>query len=100
MGCGKKHCSVNCSSVDSQFLKNLHDFPSRFTSPHYMGNAFSTYGDDDIDAWESEAKRWARVLFLAIKEEYHLTPIWMVCLHSLFLVCYLHLSFFCSSAVC
>ncbi|PON64645.1 tRNA/rRNA methyltransferase [Parasponia andersonii] len=77
MGCGKKHCSVNCSSIGLKFLKSLHDFPSRFTSPCYIGNAFSTYGDEDIDAWESEAKRWARVLFLAIKEEYHLMPIWM-----------------------
>ncbi|XP_062073868.1 uncharacterized protein LOC133778060 isoform X2 [Humulus lupulus] len=77
MGCGRKHCRVNCSSTEFKFPKSLHDFPSRFTSPHYIDNAFSTYGDEDLDAWESEAKRWARVLFLAIKEEFHLKPIWM-----------------------
>uniref|UniRef100_A0A803PMX3 tRNA (guanosine(18)-2'-O)-methyltransferase TARBP1 n=1 Tax=Cannabis sativa TaxID=3483 RepID=A0A803PMX3_CANSA len=77
MGCRRKHCRVNCSSTEFKFLKSLHDFPSRFTSPHYKNNSFSTYGDEDLDAWESEAKRWARVLFLAIKEECHLMPIWM-----------------------
>nr|GMD79755.1 uncharacterized protein LOC109185383 isoform X2 [Ipomoea batatas] len=31
----------------------------------------------DLDAWESEAKRWARVLFLVIKGEQDLDPIFM-----------------------
>lgn len=43
-----------------------------------MQNALATCSDEDLDAWEFEAKRWARVLFLAIKEEFHLTPILMV----------------------
>lgn len=81
MGCGQKQCSVNCSNMELKFLKSLHDFPSRYCSAHYMVNAFATYDDGDLDAWESEAKRWARVLFLAIKEESHLIPIWTVCPH-------------------
>lgn len=84
MGCGQKHCSVNCSNVELKFLNGLHDFPSRFCTSHYAGNAFATYDDGDLDAWESEARRWARVYFLAIKEERHLIPMWTVCLHLLF----------------
>ncbi|GMN30914.1 hypothetical protein TIFTF001_003022 [Ficus carica] len=76
MGCGRKHCSVNCSNVELKFPNSLHDFPSRFCTSHYTGNAFATYDDGDLDAWESDARRWARVLFLAIKEERHLIPIW------------------------
>ncbi|KAL5551309.1 hypothetical protein UlMin_001485 [Ulmus minor] len=75
MGCGKKNCSVDCSSIEMKFLKSLHGFPSRFTSPSCMGNVLATYNDEDLDSWEFEAKRWARVLFIGIKEECHLIPI-------------------------
>lgn len=37
------------------------------------------FDDDDFSAWEFEANRWARVLFLAITEEHPLEPILMVC---------------------
>ncbi|KAF9689746.1 hypothetical protein SADUNF_Sadunf01G0124300 [Salix dunnii] len=41
-----------------------------------LPRAFTDYGDDeDLDAWESEAKRWARALFLIIKGEHQLAPI-------------------------
>ncbi|KAF3448239.1 hypothetical protein FNV43_RR08952 [Rhamnella rubrinervis] len=77
MGCGKKHCTVNCCSTKMKLLTSLHDFPNRFTSPQYMQNALATCNDEDLDAWEFEAKRWARLLFLAIREEFHLTPMLM-----------------------
>lgn len=87
-GCGRKHCSANCCHGKVKLLKSLHDFPERFASCHILGETSVTYNDEDFDAWEFEAKRWARVLFLAIKEEQHLEPIRTVCL-----------SFLCSTVV-
>ncbi|KAL6279881.1 hypothetical protein ACE6H2_016762 [Prunus campanulata] len=76
MGCGKKHCSANCFSTEMKLLKSIHDFPNRFTSRHMVDDSI-TFDDEDLDAWEFEAKRWARVLFLSCKEEYQLIPILM-----------------------
>nr|POF01631.1 putative methyltransferase tarbp1 [Quercus suber] len=70
-GCGKKHCSANCCNTKEKLLKSLHDFPKRFTSCDYQVDAVLTYDDEDLEAWEFQAKRWARVLFLASKEEHH-----------------------------
>ncbi|XP_040986583.1 uncharacterized protein LOC121234635 isoform X3 [Juglans microcarpa x Juglans regia] len=74
-GCGKKHCSSRCYNTDVKLLKSLHEFPKKFTSCHCLVDDFLIYDDEDLDAWEFEIKRWARVLFLAIKEEHHLIPI-------------------------
>nr|XP_011465219.1 PREDICTED: uncharacterized protein LOC101309934 [Fragaria vesca subsp. vesca] len=68
------HCSVNCCSTEIELLKSLHDFPNRFTST-CNDDASTTFDDEDLDAWEFEAKRWARVLFIACEEEYQLLPI-------------------------
>ncbi|KAM7273825.1 hypothetical protein ACFE04_028489 [Oxalis oulophora] len=53
-------------------LKSLQDFPKTFTS--HQGSS-KTFDDDDLSAWEYEAKRWARVFFLVAKEEDHLVTI-------------------------
>ncbi|KAK9275857.1 hypothetical protein L1049_023130 [Liquidambar formosana] len=74
-GCGKKHCSANCSCNKMKLLKNLYDFPKRFIGHHCTVNAIVTYDDEDLDAWGFEANRWARVLFLVIKEEHQLEPL-------------------------
>ncbi|XP_062146057.1 uncharacterized protein LOC133854045 isoform X2 [Alnus glutinosa] len=75
-GCGKKHCSANCcNTTEVKLLKSLHDFPKRFTSCNYLIDASLTYNDEDLDAWKCEAKRWARVLFLAVKKDHHLIPL-------------------------
>ncbi|KAL5815078.1 hypothetical protein ACOSQ3_025873 [Xanthoceras sorbifolium] len=71
--CGKLHCANCCKT--QMLLKSLHDFPKSYTSYMYLGDGFVTYDDGDLDSWEFEAKRWARVLFLVIKEELHFTPI-------------------------
>ncbi|KAG7955620.1 hypothetical protein I3843_11G082000 [Carya illinoinensis] len=75
LGCGKKHCSSRCYNAEVKLLKSLHEFPKKFTSCHCVVDDFLIYDDEDLDAWEFEIKRWARVLFLAIKEEHHLMPI-------------------------
>lgn len=48
------------------------------SSCHAIGTSV-TYDDEDLDSWGSEAKRWTRVLFLVIKEEEDLNPIFTVC---------------------
>ncbi|KAK0586054.1 hypothetical protein LWI29_000225 [Acer saccharum] len=56
-------------------LKSLYVFPNNYTSYLYLDDGFVTYDDEDLDSWEFEAKRWARVLFLVIKEEHQFAPI-------------------------
>ncbi|KAB5573980.1 hypothetical protein DKX38_001174 [Salix brachista] len=75
LGSAMEHCNVNCCGAEIQLLKNLQDFPERFTSSQHLVNAFLSLDDEDLDAWESEAKRWARALFLIIKGEHQLAPI-------------------------
>ncbi|VFQ70505.1 unnamed protein product [Cuscuta campestris] len=66
----------NCDNTD-QLLQLLCGFPSRFISCSNMLHSFVTYDDEDLDIWEYEAKRWARALFLVIKEEKDLDSILM-----------------------
>ncbi|CAK9173318.1 unnamed protein product [Ilex paraguariensis] len=76
-GCGEKHATSTCRVSNVQLLKILGDFPKNFVSRHQSVDTFATYDDEDLDAWGFEAERWARVLFLVIKEEQHLDPILM-----------------------
>ncbi|KAM2624414.1 hypothetical protein TB1_031395 [Malus domestica] len=73
MGCSKKNCNGNCCSTETKLLKGLHEFPSSFTV-HYSVDSSITFDDEDLESWEFEAKRWARVLFLTCQEEYQLIP--------------------------
>lgn len=75
LGSATEHCNVNCCGAEIQLLKNLQDFPERFTSSQYLVDGFLSLDDEDLDAWESESKRWARALFLIIKGEDQLAPI-------------------------
>ncbi|XP_019421761.1 PREDICTED: uncharacterized protein LOC109331611 [Lupinus angustifolius] len=76
-GCGYKDSCANCCSNEMKLLNCLYDFPHSFVYNHLSNDASLNYDDDDLSAWEFEANRWARVLFLAIKEEHHLEPILM-----------------------
>lgn len=77
-GCGYKDSCANCCSNEMKLWKSLYDFPHSFVS-NLSIDASLNYDDDDLSAWEFEANRWARVLFLSIKEEHPLEPILMVC---------------------
>ena len=79
LGCGYKDCCANCCSNEMKLWESLYDFPRSFVSNHLSIDASLNYDDEDLNSWEFEANRWARVLFLAIKEEHHLEPILMVC---------------------
>lgn len=75
IGCGNKLCTSGCGGTEVKLLKGLHDFPKRFTSYDNMSNSHVSYDDEDLDAWESEAKRWTRLFFLSINGEDDLAPI-------------------------
>ncbi|KAL3834975.1 hypothetical protein ACJIZ3_009711 [Penstemon smallii] len=58
-----------------QLLKAIGGFPKNFISFQHPLDSLVSFNDEELDAWGSEAKRWARVLFLAVEEEEHLYPV-------------------------
>lgn len=75
--------NASVDQINVQVLKRLDAFPATFTRHHYLEHGCINYDDEDLEMWEIEAKRWARLLFLVIKEEHHLYPTMMVCLLNL-----------------
>ncbi|KAI8530133.1 hypothetical protein RHMOL_Rhmol11G0032100 [Rhododendron molle] len=73
--CDDKHCTSNCCCTLVKLLKSLCDFPRNFLGLHGSVSVSINYDDEELDAWELEAIRWARVVFLVIKEDHHLDPI-------------------------
>ncbi|KAF8027335.1 hypothetical protein BT93_E0286 [Corymbia citriodora subsp. variegata] len=58
-------------------LDSLLDFPRRFISScHSLGTVF-TCDDEELAAWEYEARRWAMVLFLVANDANQLEPVLM-----------------------
>ncbi|CAI9095603.1 OLC1v1031591C1 [Oldenlandia corymbosa var. corymbosa] len=53
----------SCSNLNAELLANLYSFPRNFVYSHPV-EASTTFDDEDIDSWDYEATRWARVLFL------------------------------------
>ncbi|XVF51863.1 hypothetical protein PTKIN_Ptkin04bG0218100 [Pterospermum kingtungense] len=68
----QNHNTACCGCIRMKLLESVNDFPERFINhPHLVEN----FDDEDLDAWELEVRRWARVLFLIIKEEHQLVPL-------------------------
>lgn len=61
---------------NKELLERLAFFPISFISKH-SPDACVSFDDEDVDAWELEGQRWARVLFLVVWDE-HLEPIFKV----------------------
>ncbi|KAK7386290.1 hypothetical protein VNO78_26419 [Psophocarpus tetragonolobus] len=76
-GCGYKDACANCSKSEIKMWKSLYDFPQSFVSNNLSANVSLTYDDEDLSAWEYEANRWVKMLFLAIKLEHPLEPIFV-----------------------
>ncbi|KAK6251036.1 hypothetical protein SCA6_005041 [Theobroma cacao] len=70
----QNHCTPHCGGTWMQLLDSLYGFPKRFITHNYLVENFN---DEDLDAWDLEVRRWARVLFLVIKEEHQLVPLLM-----------------------
>ncbi|XP_020547413.1 uncharacterized protein LOC105155957 isoform X2 [Sesamum indicum] len=58
-----------------QLLKAIQKFPWNFISCQHPLDSPFTFDDEQLDAWGSEAKRWARILFLAVEDREHFDPI-------------------------
>ncbi|WVZ55051.1 hypothetical protein U9M48_005765 [Paspalum notatum var. saurae] len=65
----KKECSAG-----NTLLSNLIDFPATFVKKRQDGG-LNVFDDEDVGAWEAEARRWARTLLLVTSEERHLEQI-------------------------
>ncbi|XP_010439980.1 PREDICTED: uncharacterized protein LOC104723330 isoform X2 [Camelina sativa] len=70
-GSNRKTSNSLCSD-GNRLLASLYEYLKGFISDH--GESFD---DDDLEAWDSQTKRWARVFFLIINNEEHLTDIIM-----------------------
>ncbi|KAL1136567.1 hypothetical protein V6Z11_A12G247800 [Gossypium hirsutum] len=64
----QNHQVTRSGGIQIQLLESLNEFPERL---------FQNFDDEDLDVWEFEVRRWARVLFLVIKEEHQLAPLMM-----------------------
>jgi hypothetical protein len=62
----------------NNLLDELIDFPTSFMK-HTLVEGSYLYDDEDVGAWEAEAHRWARTLFLVTSEEQHFKQIFSVC---------------------
>lgn len=88
----QNHQVTSSGGIQMQLLESLNEFPERFIIHHCL---LQNFDDEDLDAWEFEVRRWARVLFLVIKEEHQLAPLMMVCLQfslyalNLFIYCFI-----------
>ncbi|GFP96490.1 hypothetical protein PHJA_001793100 [Phtheirospermum japonicum] len=58
-------------SPDFGILKAINDFPRNFISYQHPVDLLITYDDEELETWVSEAKRWARVLFLVVEDREH-----------------------------
>ncbi|KAJ0961816.1 hypothetical protein J5N97_029644 [Dioscorea zingiberensis] len=61
---------------NTELLESLVYFPRSFIKQKRPSDACVSFDDEDVDAWELEGQRWARVLFL-VAEDQHLEPIFM-----------------------
>lgn len=60
-------------------LSKLTDFPSTFVKHNKQDQGSNLFDDEDMNAWEAEARRWARTLLLVTSDEQHLERILGVC---------------------
>lgn len=70
----KEECSAG-----NTLLSKLIDFPATFVSQN-QNEGLNVFDDEDVDAWEAEARRWARTLLLVASVEEHLKRIFGVCI--------------------
>lgn len=66
----EEKCSSSCKSQILGFLTSLTAFPENFVCLHQPLGGNVTYDDDDVDLWQTEADRWARVTFLLIENQH------------------------------
>ncbi|CAF2148233.1 unnamed protein product [Brassica napus] len=70
-GCNRNTSDSLCTD-GTRLVASLHEYLKEFVSDHVEG-----FDDEDLEAWESQTKRWARVFFLTVNDEEHLADIIM-----------------------
>ncbi|KAF5188699.1 tRNA/rRNA methyltransferase (SpoU) family protein [Thalictrum thalictroides] len=55
-----------------QVLHSLYNFPKRFIEYYHSPDACITCDDGDLEAWEFEGQRWARLIFIVMTKEHHM----------------------------
>ncbi|XP_020874905.1 uncharacterized protein LOC9306167 isoform X1 [Arabidopsis lyrata subsp. lyrata] len=70
-GCNRKISNSLCTD-GTRLLASLYEYLKGFISDNV-----ESFDDEDLEAWDSQTKRWARVLFLIINKEKYLTDIIM-----------------------
>ncbi|KAF2543257.1 hypothetical protein F2Q68_00029347 [Brassica cretica] len=68
-GCNRNTSDSLCTD-GIRLVASLHEYLKEFVSDHVEG-----FDDEDLEAWESQTKRWARVFFLTVNDEEHLADI-------------------------
>ncbi|CAN1333845.1 Probable methyltransferase TARBP1 [Linum perenne] len=75
LGSSIEHERMSNYTTEFQLLKSFQEFPFKFVSGQASADAALTYDDEDLNAWEVGAKRWARVLFTVVRGEAELAPV-------------------------
>ncbi|CAN0842679.1 Probable methyltransferase TARBP1 [Linum grandiflorum] len=75
LGSSTEHERTSNYTTEFQLLKSLQELPLKFISRQSSADAALTYDDEDLNAWEAEAKRWARVLFTVVRGEAELESV-------------------------
>lgn len=70
----KKECPPG-----NTLLSKLLDFPTTFVKHNKQDQGSNLFDDEDVNAWEASARRWARTLLLVTSDEQHLKRILGVC---------------------
>ncbi|KAF3600975.1 hypothetical protein F2Q69_00033362 [Brassica cretica] len=68
-GCNRNTSDSLCTD-GTRLVASLHEYLKEFVGDHVEG-----FDDEDLEAWESQTKRWARVFFLTVNDEEHLADI-------------------------
>lgn len=77
--CNETLTRSNSFMTRKHVFNSLCDFPERFVECH-SPDTIAAYDDGDLEAWEFEARRWARVLFMVLMDGEYLEEVFKVCL--------------------
>ncbi|KAL9663396.1 hypothetical protein QQ045_018782 [Rhodiola kirilowii] len=77
LGFQKKDCCASCSSNGVTLPVKLYNMATKLSSHLSSDKLCDICDDDELDALGYEAKRWARSLFLVIKDDHHLEQLLM-----------------------
>ncbi|KAI4369980.1 hypothetical protein MLD38_018368 [Melastoma candidum] len=73
---GRSKCSCrSCKGGGRELLKSLCGFPAEFVGSLHVGRSTFVCDDEELAAWEGEAKRWVTTLFLVMNDKDSFDPL-------------------------